>query len=210
MDTFLGTILLWPVSWAPQSWLLCQGQSLSVQQYAALYSLIGTIYGGNGTTTFNLPNLQSRFPLGAGSGTGLTPRALGQVAGSETVTLSPANLPPHTHPATFTPAGGTSAGTLGASSAQGNSTNPQGNYLANAFYPGDTGSTAPPVTLASYVTPGSAGTLVNVAGLSISGSGGGTVAVGNNASTNASAATMPPFLALNYIICVQGIYPSRP
>jgi microcystin-dependent protein len=86
-----------PYNFAPDGWLLCEGQLLPINQYSALFSLLGTTYGGNGTTNFQLPDLRGRFPMGGGSGIGLTPRVLGEVAGSETVTLTVGQLPAHSH-----------------------------------------------------------------------------------------------------------------
>ena len=199
MEVFLGTIMPWPISWAPNGWLLCDGSLLSITQYQALFALIGMTYGGNGTTNFALPDLRCRLPLGAGVGPGLTPRVLGTLAGAEHVTLQVANLAAHTHVATFTP--GTAGGTLKASAAQANTTSPNGNYLANG-----TDTTGQNPNYENYVTSAAAGTLSNVAGLTVTGTG--TV---TNANTGSSTPTpiMPPFLVLNYIIAVEGIFPSR-
>jgi len=84
-------------SFAPRSWALCDGQLLAVSQHDALFSLLGTIYGGDGRTTFGLPDLRGRIPLHAGSGPGLTPRQIGAKQGSETNTLTANQLPAHTH-----------------------------------------------------------------------------------------------------------------
>lgn len=206
MEAFVGTILPWPLTWAPQGWFLCQGQQLPIAQYQALFALLAFTYGGDQQTKFGLPDLRSRLPLGAGAGTGLTSRTVAQVGGSETAAVTLNNLPPHAHPATFTPnSGGVVA--LQVSTAQGNTTSAAGNYLANAYYPGDAIG-ASPATLPTYVTPASAGVLENVAGSSGSGLG-GTVTVGAT-GTGAPLDTMPPFLVLNYIICWDGLYPNKP
>lgn len=118
-DTFLGEIRLMAITYAPRGWALCQGQLLNIQQNSALYSLLGTRYGGNGTTTFALPNLSGRAAVGMGQGTGLTNYAQGNAVGTETVPLSIAQIPTHTHgtgtanvpvsagsPTTGSPAGG--------------------------------------------------------------------------------------------------------
>ena len=97
-EAFLGEIRMFAGNYAPQGWMLCQGQTLNILQNQALYSIIGTTYGGNGTTTFMLPNLCGRVPLGMGQGTGLTLRLLGQSGGEEKTTLNAAQLPPHTQP----------------------------------------------------------------------------------------------------------------
>ncbi len=93
---FLGEIRIFGGSYAPQGWSLCNGQIIQTDQNEALFSLLGSTYGGNGRTTFALPNLQGRAPMHVGSGTGLTPRSMGQLGGQENVTLTINNMP-HTH-----------------------------------------------------------------------------------------------------------------
>lgn len=102
-DSYLGEIKLFPYAFAPKGWALCQGQLLSIAQNQALFSLIGVTYGGNGTTTFALPDLRGRVPMHSGNG----PVPLGQMAGLETVTLTQANLPAHTHMIAATSTAGT-------------------------------------------------------------------------------------------------------
>jgi microcystin-dependent protein len=97
MDNFLGELMLVPWTYAPRGWAFCNGQLLSIAQNQALFSLLGTTYGGNGTTTFALPNLQGRVPVSVGSGKGLSAYNLGQTGGSATVTLTGNQIPPHTH-----------------------------------------------------------------------------------------------------------------
>ncbi len=97
-DQFLGEIRIFPFSFAPADWAFCNGQLLPISQNDALFSLLGTYYGGNGTTTFALPNLQSRVPIHQGQGTGLSHYALGKTGGTETVKLTHAEMPVHTHP----------------------------------------------------------------------------------------------------------------
>ena len=93
MDPFLGEIRMVGFNFAPSGWALCNGQTMSIQQYAALFSLLGTTYGGNGTTNFNLPNLQGRVPIHPGSGAGLSPYVIGQNGGTENVTDADAQPP---------------------------------------------------------------------------------------------------------------------
>ncbi len=102
-EPFIGQICIYGFNFAPRGWAFCNGQILSISQNTALFSLLGTTYGGNGTTTFALPNLQSRVPLHFGQGSGLSSYSLGEVTGSENVTLTQGNLPPHNHNST-TPA----------------------------------------------------------------------------------------------------------
>ena len=94
---FLGEIKMFAGNFAPAGFALCDGQLLSVNQNGALFSLFGTIYGGDGRTTFGLPDLRGRLPIHAGSGPGLTPRNIGARSGGETATVSGNQLPPHTH-----------------------------------------------------------------------------------------------------------------
>ncbi len=107
---FLGEVVCFPYNFAPKGWALAQGQLLPISQNTALFSLLGTNYGGDGRSTFALPDLRGRSPINAGAGPGLTPRVVGEIGGSEAVTLTAANLPPHSH--TFAPPAATSAGTL--------------------------------------------------------------------------------------------------
>jgi len=94
---YLGEIRIFGFGFAPVGWLPCNGQTLSISQYAALFALLGTTYGGNGTTTFQLPNLQSRVPVHQGQGAGLSTYGMGQQTGSENVTLTSSQMPGHTH-----------------------------------------------------------------------------------------------------------------
>src|SRR5277367_4254849 len=96
-EPFLGQLLLVPYNFAPLNWQFCAGQTLSIGQFSALFALIGTTFGGNGQTTFQLPNLQGRVPVGAGNGAGLQVYTLGQMGGLETVTLLTSNIPSHSH-----------------------------------------------------------------------------------------------------------------
>ncbi len=96
-DPFLGMIIIVPYNFAPRGWAFCQGQLLSIAQNTALFSLLGTTYGGNGQTTFALPDCRGRSPNSAGQGPGLSNYSLGQQAGTESTTLSINNLPGHNH-----------------------------------------------------------------------------------------------------------------
>ncbi len=96
-DQYLGEIRIFPTSFAPYQWAFCNGQLLSIQQNTALFSLLGTYYGGNGTTNFGLPNLQACVPLGQGNGPGLTPRSLGESGGEPSVTLLTSGMATHSH-----------------------------------------------------------------------------------------------------------------
>jgi microcystin-dependent protein len=97
MDPFIGELRNFGFAWAPRGWAVCQGQLLSISSNSALFSLLGTQYGGDGVTTFGLPDLRGRTPLGFGQGPGLANRVTGEAAGTESVTLTQGQLPPHTH-----------------------------------------------------------------------------------------------------------------
>ena len=118
MDPMLGEIYLSGINFAPRGYLFCQGQILSISQNTALFALLGVNFGGNGSTTFGLPDLRGRVPMGWGQGPGLTPRTLGEMGGSETVTLLSTQMPAHNHGLT-------------AVSDAGDTSSPTGAYLAN-------------------------------------------------------------------------------
>lgn len=96
-DPYIGEIRLFAGTFAPASWAFCDGQLLRISEYDALFSLLGTVYGGDGRTTFGLPDLRGRLPLQQGAGPDLTPRAMGSHGGAERVALTAAELPPHGH-----------------------------------------------------------------------------------------------------------------
>jgi len=118
-DPFVAEIRIFPFNFAPTGWAFCNGQLIAISQNTALFSLIGTMYGGNGTTNFNLPNLQGNAPLHFGQGPGLSLYAQGQTGGQTAVTLSQAQLPSHSH-------------TVSANSGTGTKVNPQNNTWAAA------------------------------------------------------------------------------
>lgn len=96
-NPYLGEIRMFAGNFAPASWQLCSGQTLSISQYQALFALIGTFYGGNGTTTFQLPDLRGRLPIGQGQGVGLSTYGVGEETGTDNVSLLPNNMPIHSH-----------------------------------------------------------------------------------------------------------------
>jgi microcystin-dependent protein len=118
-DQYLGEIRMFGGNFAPYGWALCNGQLLAISQNTALFSLIGTYYGGDGVTTFALPNLQSRVPLHQGQGTGLSPYVIGQNGGTENLTLTSQQMPQHNH-------------NVQVFNAPGNSNRAGGSYLADA------------------------------------------------------------------------------
>ncbi len=207
-DAYLGEIRMVAFNFAPYGWALCQGQMLSVSQNTALFSLLGTSFGGNGQTTFGLPDLQGRVPLGQGQGAGLPPYVFGQNGGIQAVTLTINNLPAHTHAATFAGTGGSSAPvtvTVQGSSEAGSTPTPNGNFLAGIAKQGNQNANL-------YITNPPANTRGNIGGVS-----GGTVAIPAPAGTVTNASTggsqpvsiEPPYLCVNFAICLQGIYPTR-
>lgn len=165
---FIAEIKIFAGNFAPRGFAFCNGQLLPISQNTALFSLIGTTYGGDGRTTTALPNLQGRLPMHQGRGPGLTPRTLGQRGGAETVTLNSNQIPSHTH-------------SLRGSSVAGDTTSP-----ASAF----------PAMAPIYEPTGS--NLTNMADEAMLPAGGG------QAHNNEQ-----PFLALSFIIALQGLFPSR-
>lgn len=173
-DPFLAEIRIFPFNFAPTGWLPCNGQILPISQYTALFSLIGTYYGGNGTSNFALPNFQGLMPLGQGQGTGLSPRVLGETGGVDTVALSLDQLPVHSHsPAAVS--GSTDLASPGSNTWGEIKGRPAPNYYAT-----------------------NQGTLINMNSNAIGLSGGGQTH--NN---------LMPYLALNFCIATQGIYPPK-
>ena len=118
-EPYVGEIRMFAGNFAPRGWAFCDGQLLAVSQNDALFSLLGTVYGGDGRTTFGLPDMRGRLPLHAGTGPGLSPRRLGEGSGAEKVTLTANQMPSHTHP-------------MQASSQLANTPNPDGNLPATS------------------------------------------------------------------------------
>jgi microcystin-dependent protein len=168
-EPFLGEIRMAGFNFAPQGWAFCNGQIMAINQNQALFSLLGTTFGGDGQTTFALPNLQSRVPIHQGQGVGLSPYVMGENAGTESVTLTQSQMPQHSH-------------TVNANTGGGQAT-PSGNFPGNE---------ATPVKIYAVAS----NTTMNAATLSNAG--------GNQAHSN-----LQPVLCVNFIIALQGIFPSR-
>jgi microcystin-dependent protein len=180
-DAYLGEIRVFAGNYAPVGWLLCDGSTLQVSQYQALYALIGNTYGGTASSTFALPDLRGRLIVGQGSGTNLTPRVIGQTGGTETVALTQAQMPAHTHSFTVSTV-----------------TNPASiNTPSNGTYLGSINSSVPG-TPVGYVSASSSGVTVSALNNATVSS------IGNSASHN----NLMPFIAINYIICINGLYPT--
>jgi microcystin-dependent protein len=168
-EPFVGEIRMFAGNFAPRGWAFCDGQLLAVSQNDALFSLLGTVYGGDGRTTFGLPELRGRIPIHAGAGPGLTPRQLGVRSGEENVTITQQTSAAHTHQ-------------WGASGGAPQNTSPIGALVAKPtpliF---DTG--APSSSMSSSMV--------------------------DNTGGSRSHNNEMPFLCINFIIALVGIYPSR-
>jgi microcystin-dependent protein len=133
MEPILGQLALFGFNFVPNGWMACNGQLLAISQYSALFSLLGTTYGGNGTTTFALPDLRGRSAINQGQGPGLSDYVIGEASGSESVTLTTASLPSHTHSISASSAEGTSNSPEGAiPAAYGSSLPPAGPYTSGS------------------------------------------------------------------------------
>jgi microcystin-dependent protein len=170
VDNFLGEIRMFSGNFAPLGWALCNGQLMAISQNTALFSLLGTMYGGDGRVTFALPDLQCRVPLDWGQGPGLTDRVQGEEAGEENVTLIQSEMPIHIHQ-------------INVENAPGNNLSPANNY------PAESGRR-------DHIYQPSANTTMNVQALGVAG---GSLPHNN----------MQPYLVVNFIIALQGIYPQR-
>jgi microcystin-dependent protein len=181
MDPTLANITIFAGNFAPLSWMFCQGQLMSIAENTALFSLIGTTYGGDGQTTFALPDFRSRVAIHAGQAAGMANYDLGEVGGSESVTLTSLQMPIHNHTLL------TATGNPTATNAGGGTDNAQNAYPAMA-----TGSS-------NYNNSDS--------GISLGASS--CVAITQIAGGSQPIPIISPYLALNYIIAIEGIYPSR-
>lgn len=173
MDPLLGTIIIFASNFAPVGWALCNGQILPIAQWTAVFSLLGTTYGGDGTVTFALPDLRGRVPVGAGQGISLSNYSLGQTGGVESLMLTQNQLPAHTHG-------------VNAYGSAGTETSPAGNLLA-----------ATPIT--STTKPYSSQPPSTTMNSAMIASVGGGAAVG----------VLQPYLTINYIIALEGVFPTR-
>jgi microcystin-dependent protein len=183
MNYYTGEIIAFAGNYAPENFLLCDGRVVNISQYEALFTLLGTLYGGDGTTTFGLPNLQGNVVVGVGQKAGGQNYVLATKGGANTVTLTQANLPAHTH-------------TLEASTLQATSPSPANNLLAttnSSGYPA--GASQPMVYTKPTTTPVIATGIMNANSLTSFGG-------------NQSHANQQPYLTISYIICTNGLYPQ--
>ncbi|HEX8700013.1 MAG TPA: tail fiber protein [Myxococcaceae bacterium] len=175
-EPYIGQIIMFAGDFAPRGWAFCDGSLLSIAQNTALFSILGTTYGGDGRTTFALPDLRGRVPVQPGQGPGLSRYELGQSAGAENVTLLITNIPAHNHP-------------LGAHGGQGDSPSPDGTVPAITV---DPNTQQPLNSYSSTITGTMAPASVGLSG-------------GSQPHQN-----MQPYLCINFIIALEGIFPSRP
>lgn len=234
-EAYVGEIRLFSFNYAPEGWLLCQGQSVNINQYQALFALIGNVYGGDGQTTFNLPDLRGRVPTQCGVGP-LSTYSWGQKGGttntvintSTSFTLTSINqLPAHTHVATFTPTGGGPAAqpTITINVSNDAAVPPAGaTPIANGYIAKSVASGANQPAIYSSTANSGTTALNSATATATGGSGGGitggTVSIGTTGSVSPTPvvvpisipvpAVLPPFVAMNYAICINGYFPSRP
>jgi len=175
MDPYIGEIRLFAGNFAPRGWALCDGSLLQVQHYSALYSVLGNVYGGDGKTTFALPNMLGRAAIGQGNGPGLTPRQQGAAVGQTTETLTMNQIPRHTHMANGTTVSSKETATADPT---------------NAIWGSE--------SVAAPLKPYAADIGVNMHPTAVS-------FVGGNQPHN----NMQPFLALTFIIAIEGVYPPK-
>ena len=185
MDSMLATMCVFAGNFAPRGYALAQGQLLSIAQNTAVFSLLGTTYGGDGRTSFGLPDTRGRALIGAGHGPGLSNYPLGAKGGVETVNLTVAQMPSHTHSASTTVTATANA------NSRGNTDNPSGAVWARKARDADYSSSAPNVSMSAAAISASANTSVSNTG-------------GSQAHENRM-----PYIAMNWIITLQGTFPSR-
>lgn len=189
---FMGSIAIFGFNFAPRGFAFCNVQLMSINQNAALFSLVGVQYGGDGTATFALPDLRGRAPIHYGTGQNLATYRQGQFGGVEAVTLTTLQMPAHTHDFANNGSALSAVQTKAASQAPA-----VGSLLARAA-DGGSSQTQPEI----YVPAGTAGTTVTLGGLNVA----GTIA---SAGGGQAVPILQPFLVLNYCIALQGIFPSR-
>lgn len=201
MEGTIGEIRLFASNFAPKNWAYCAAQVVQIRANTALFSILGTTYGGDGTTTFMLPDLQGRVALGAGQGNGLSNYNLGAKAGTETVTLNLTQIPAHNHQAIAQPGPGSGTIKVMAVGNAGGASTPGGNYIGQ-----DTGN-----SLTSYASSGALVAMdprsVKISNV-VATAGTASVTLANNGGGQPHN-NLQPYTALNYIICMYGIFPSR-
>lgn len=187
-EPFLGEITIFAGSFSPRGWTSCSGQLLDIATNTALFALLGTTYGGDGRTTFALPDLRGRAVVGPGSGPALTPRSLGERGGTEQVTLAAGEIPSHVH------AGDVGSASFGAQTGDADQHSPAGGTPAVPTLSGNPG-----LNMYSTEAPDTA----------IEGAVGAQLSAGNSTGGGGGHANMQPFLVMKYIIALVGVFPSR-
>ena len=190
-DGYIGEIRAFPYNFAPMDWLTCNGQTVAINDFSELFALIGTTYGGDGSSNFALPDLRGRVSICQGNGTRLTPRTLGAHGGDENVVINSAQVPAHSH--SVIPANVLAS--LMASAAPADIAPPAGNSLS-ANKEGDN------VPRYSSSTPG---TVMNAKSIVFS----GTTDTSGGPATAQSHANIMPVLGVQYCICYQGVWPQQ-
>jgi microcystin-dependent protein len=183
-EPFIGEIRMFAGNFAPTGWAPCDGRLLPISQYSALFSLLGTAYGGNGTSNFAVPDLRGRVAMNAGAAPGRTTYAVGQAGGFENTQLQMTQIPAHTHVATAMVAINVNAGRADQAIPKNNL--PAGTP-ASAYTSRSDGSTMAPGATTATVTVQPAGS-----------------------ATPTGVPTLPPYQCVSFIIALQGIYPSKP
>lgn len=211
MEPFIGEISYVAFNFAPKGWYQCDGQTLPINQYQALFSLLGTAYGGNGTTTFALPDMRGRVPVHQGQHPGGSMFNMGQVSGTENMALTVNNMPTHNHPATATSTstsaiapGSTATSTLKAVNSDADIKTAAGNSLANAKGLNTAYSASAP-----NVSMNSASIETTLNGLNIVTTTSTNVDIGMTGGSQPFS-IMQPYTVVNCIIAWNGVYPSRP
>lgn len=193
-ESFIGQISLFANTFAPRNWAYCNGQLIAIAQNGALFSILGTTYGGDGRTTFGVPELRGRVVLHAGTGKGLSRRKLGEKGGVNSVALTSLQMPSHTHEVTDT-----ASATMHATTDPGTSTSPAGNVPATAGVVTRGGGET---TANIYAAPSAIDAALAPSPVT------GDVTVGNSGGGQAHD-NMQPFQGISYAICLFGLFPSR-
>jgi len=209
VDPFLAEIMAFAPNFAPRGWSSCSGQLLPISSNTALFSLIGTIYGGDGRTTTALPDLRGRAPIGVGPAPGMATYVQGQRVGQEYVTLTATQVPAHTHPATVKNLTLDVEAVMQGVNEDGSTDNPTDAVLAKPIY---RESIATKHDVKAYVKSPDSSKIVAMSDQAIKTStsnGSGTVEVGPSIGGGQEHENRTPSLVINWVIALQGVFPSR-
>ncbi|WP_339717715.1 phage tail protein [Cyclobacterium amurskyense] len=178
-EEYIGVVKMFAGNFAPRGYAICDGRLLKIKDNQSLFSIIGNMYGGDGRTTFALPDLRGRMPVGIGNGQGLSTKKIGEKGGQEATKLEEKNMPAHSH-------------TLNSSSEAATSSNPKDNFPALSHV--KVNRFKPPYAVETFA--GTSNSNMNDKTIGLSGQ-------------NEPFDQMPPYLGINFIICIQGYYPAR-